>query len=177
MEIFNNLGRISLASIAQRVRNIAVIIAVIVPISAMAQLIEIKGLRVGMTKAEVQEKFPTWKDFTIAGVRSKFEHLPVTIKYREDQLDQLMFIFSSASFQPVLAAVKEKYPGIKCETSQVGNSIGATFEQIHCSMEDQDSVLQLSRYLSDVRTSMLTLVSKRWLDEQADKAKQKKKDI
>jgi hypothetical protein len=147
------------------------------PLSAIAQSIEIKGLRMGMTKAEVKEKFPTWKDFTIAGVRSRYEYTPVHIQYRDEKLDQFMFFFNSSSFEAVLGAIKEKYPETVCESTQVGNAMGATFEQIRCSLSDNESVLQLSRYVSDIRTSVLSLVSKKSLEEQVEKAKQRKKDI
>lgn len=160
-----------------RFRAVLALLVVTFPLSAIAQSIEIKGLYVGMTKAEVQEKFPTWKDFTIAGVRSKHEHTPVNIKYRDDKLDQFMFFFNSSSFETVLGAIKEKYPKTVCESTQVGNAMGATFDQIQCSLKDKESILQLSRYVSDIRTSVLSIMSNKSLEEQAEKAKQRKKDI
>jgi hypothetical protein len=149
---------------------------VALPISAFAQFIEIKGLQIGMTKAEVQEKFPTWKDFTIAGVRRKYENSP-PIRFRDEKLESLDFYFNVGSFETVLGAVKEKYPEIKCETSEVGNAMGAKFEQVYCSISDSESVLELSRYVSDIDTSALNLISKKFLDDLAKKNKQQKKDI
>lgn len=145
--------------------------------SAIAQSIEIKGLHVGMPKAEVQEKFPTWKDFTIAGVRSKFVLTPVSIEYRDDKIDKLTFFFDSSSFETVLGAIKEKYPETICKSTQVRNAMGATFEQIQCLLKGGESDLLLSRYISDIRTSMLAVASKKSQEEQAEKGKQRKKDI
>lgn len=153
------------------------VVAMALPALTAAQVLDLKGLKIGMSKAEVQERFPTWNDFTIGGVRSKFTHIPLNIKYQDDKLEQLMFLFNSASFQQVLDALKEKYPALKCEASKVGNAMGASFEQVQCSIEDQESVLQLFRFLSDVRTSMLILESKKSINEKIEKEKQKKKDI
>lgn len=153
------------------------ILALALPLSANAQPIEIKGLYVGMSKAEVLEKFPTWKDFTIAGVRSKYEHTPVSIKYRDDKLDQLMFFFNSNHFDTMLSALKEKYPEMSCESTQVGNAMGATFDQTRCTLKGTDSILQFSRYVSDIRTSVLSMMSMKFLEEQAEKVKERKKDI
>lgn len=147
------------------------------PLSAIAKSIEIKGLHVGMPKAEVEAKFPTWEDFTIAGVTSKYDVDPVHIEYRNDKLDVLHFSFNSDGFETVLGALKEKYPNIVCESTQVGNAMGATFNQLHCTLSDKESVLDLSRYVNDIETSSLMLISNKKLKELDEKAKERKKDI
>jgi hypothetical protein len=169
--------RTILVSITRIVGTIVALFVVMLPISALAQSIEIKGLRVGMTKAEVQKKFPTWKNFTIAGVPNKYESLTFNIEYQDDRLNQFTFFFDAASFETVLEAIREKYPATKCKTSKVGNAMGAKFEQVQCLMSDSESVLELLRYVGDIQTSMLSLISKKALDDQARKTKQQKKDI
>jgi hypothetical protein len=144
---------------------------------AFSQSVEIKGLSVGMTKAEVQDLFPTWKGFTVAGVPSKYPSVSVLPKYHEDRLDQLMFFFNPDSFATVLDAVKSKYPNLKCVDSKVGNAMGAQFSQVECTMGDSSSVLQLTRFVGDINTSGLSLLSRRSLAEDLEKAKQTKKDI
>lgn len=166
-----------LADVIHLARILLALIAVLFPISSLAQPIEIKGLRVGMTKAEVQKKFPTFKGFTIAGVRSKHDFLPLEVSYRSGKLHNLMFIFAPANFDTVFGAIKEKYPNINCEKSLVGNPMGATFGQVECSLQDSDSVLKLVRYATDISTSVLIVSSKKLLEEQEANAKQRKKDI
>ena len=139
--------------------------------------IEIKGIRIGMTKAELHQLHSDLKGFTVAGVRSKYEHVPLGLRYRDDLLDQVAFYFHSTGFRQVLEALKEKYPTLACETNNVSNAMGATFEQQKCSLEDANSVLHLSRFVNDTRTSGLTLMSKKSLQEQIDKSKAQKKDI
>lgn len=130
-----------------------------------------------MQKSEVLQKFPSWAGFTIAEVPGKYTHSPMHVEYFEERLDFLLFFFNAPNFPSVLAAVKEKYPGLICEDSQVGNAMGATFTQTNCALEDAESILRITRFVSDIRTSSLSLTSKRKLAELAERSKQKKKDI
>jgi hypothetical protein len=144
---------------------------------AHGQPIEIKGLIVGMSKAEVEVLFPSWAAFTIAGVRSAEGFAPV-VRYHEDKLDAFHFIFSAKDFDVVAEAVKEKYPSTECVDSTVGNAMGATFRQTHCNItSDPASVLRLSRFVKDARTSVLTLTSMRSVKEGVEKRRERKKDI
>lgn len=142
-----------------------------------AQAIEIKGISIGMTRAELQKKYPTWRGFTIAGVRSLNKDSPGHVEYFKGRLDNFHFSFDSDSFLDVLEAVKEKYPNIDCKNSQIKNVWGATFNQVECFLADNVSTLFLSRYGGDLRTSGLTLASVRRLDALEEKNKLKKKDI
>jgi len=141
-------------------------------IPTSAQGIDIEGLHVGMAKADVQERFPTWSGFTIAGVSGTYT--PVSVDYRDEILDQLLFTFNANSFATIVAAVKEKYPAMTCETTRLGNAIGATFDQVSCSLRDSVSVLRLVRY---VDISLLSLESKRLIEERELRNKKSKKDI
>ena len=141
------------------------------------QTIEIKGLSIGLSKAEVEQKFPSWSGFTIAGASAKYPHSPLETSYVDGKLDSLFFFFEEDSFAVVLAAVKQKYPNISCVESQVGNAMGAKFTQIECTISDRLSTLQLTRFISDIWTSSLTLTSRRLLEEASQKAKKNKKDL
>ena len=149
----------------------------LLPATVNAQPIDIKGLSIGMSKTDVEQKFPNWNGFTIADVSSKYQHSPLNVSYFDGKLDSLLFFFDSNSFTTVLDAVKQKYPSISCKESQVGNPMGAKFTQIECTTTDQLSILQLRRFVSDIRTSSLSLISKRKMEEYAEKEKNKKKDI
>jgi hypothetical protein len=102
---------------------------------------------------------------------------PGHIDYFKGRLDNFHFSFAHDSFLDVLEAVKEKYPSIECEDSQLKNARGATFNQVHCFLADNVSTLLLTRYSGDLRTSSLTLASVRRLDAQSEEDKLKKKDI
>ena len=156
---------------------VAAFLGLVVTGAALSQTLDIKGLRIGISKDDVEQKTPMLADFTIAGVRSKYEHSPVSLEYREDKLDQMFFFFDPSGFDEVLGAVREKYPRMTCENSEVGNAMGAKFKQVQCSVQDSNSVLQVTRFVGDIRTSALTLMSKRALREQSETAKQRKKDI
>lgn len=152
-------------------------IAAISSFSASADPIELKGLQVGMTKEEVNKKFPSFEGFTIAGVSSKYSSTPVKIEYRDNKLDFLLFFFDSENFSTVLAAVKEKYPELKCIDSEVSNGMGAKFSQVDCTLSDSVSTLSLSRFVSDVQTSSLTIISKKLSEQINNESKQKMKDV
>jgi hypothetical protein len=158
-------------------KAIAAIVLSMWSMLAIAQPIDIKGLYVGMPKDEVLQKYPTWNGFTVAGVTSKYPQTPVRADYVDDRLDSLWFAFDPASFSIVLAAVKDKYPGIACEQDIVSNAMGAKFEQNTCMLSDELSILRLVRYAGDLRTASLTLVSKRRLNQIIEQRKAQKKDI
>jgi hypothetical protein len=144
---------------------------------AQAQSIEIKGLRIGMSKAEVDALFPSWQDFTIAGVRSA-DGLTPSARYHEEKLDAFHFFFRARDFDVVAEAVKEKYPATECVDSTVTNAMGATFRQTHCNItNDPSAVLRIARFARDVRTSALTLISVRSVKEGLEKRQERKKDI
>jgi hypothetical protein len=146
--------------------------------SVYANPIEIKGLYIGMPKEDFKKQFPTLNSFTIAGVYSKFKSTnPINIKYRNGKIDDLGFFFESENFQTVLSAVKEKYPELSCETSEVSNGAGIKFSQVKCTLEDSESILTLNRFIGDINTSMLNLTSKKYIQELVDEANKNQKDI
>lgn len=152
-------------------------LALLLPFSANSQTIEIKGIQIGLPKEQVEQKAPDSDAFTIAGVKSKFDMIPYSTKYRDGLLDRFAFYFHSRSFENVLGAVKEKYPKISCVSSPVGNAMGASFEQIQCSLKGTDSILELRRYAGVIDTSALTLTSFKFIEDENEKEKNKKKDI
>jgi len=144
------------------------------------EVIEIKGLKIGMTKEEIERnvgKLPL-NNITIAGVRGKYDDSgPVIIKFYEGKLDVFMFSFDPRYFDDILEAVKNKYPTIGCDNSVVTNAMGASFNQVSCRLKDQSGSLSLSKFSNNINTSTLSLISDRWIKETADKQKEKRKDL
>ncbi|MHB1351067.1 MAG: hypothetical protein ACYCYR_14520 [Desulfobulbaceae bacterium] len=155
---------------------ILIVTITIIPTFASAQTIELKGLKIGMHRAEVEKKYPTWADFTIAGVKTDSDHGPM-VEYYEDKLDCFIFSFDSDNFNSVKEAVNHKYPDISCENSIVNNAMGANFEQISCELKYNESSLYLTRFGNDVTSSLLALTSQRWLDEKDKNKEVIKNDI
>jgi hypothetical protein len=145
--------------------------------AAETKAIDIKGVRIGMSEEEVTAQIGKLDDFTIAGVKGKYSSAPVSLEYHDSKLDSLMFFFDSEDFSAVLSAVKMKFPSIKCSTSTLSNAIGARFEQIDCEISDGRGLLSLSRYVDDIQTSVLSLMSRRRLNEELAKQSQKNGDI
>ena len=144
---------------------------------APAQQIEFKGLHLGMSRAEVQKKagpLPL-KDFTIAGVGSKYS--TIELRFHEDKLDSLAFLFHANRFDDVLEAVRAKYPALECKNTTVTNAIGGSFTQTDCTLKDMLGTLTLTRFVSDIRTSVLSLTSDRAIKEYIDEERKRKKDI
>jgi hypothetical protein len=143
--------------------------------AALAQRIEINGLRLGMTKTEIEKKFGALplKDFKIAKVSGKF---PVRLAFHEGKLDELMFFFSSDSFNDVHKAVTSKYPLIACTDSTLTSPTEKKFTQVNCKMKDQLGTLRLDRFVRDIDTSALILISDRLFQELETKRKEKQTD-
>ncbi len=146
-------------------------------IPTFAQEIEIKEIRLGMTRAEVQKKVGQLplQNFTIAGVPSKYS--TVSVEFHEDKVDSFRFFFNSQDFNDVLEAVQKKYPKLKCENSSVKNSIGVSFSNTDCVLREPLGSLQLSRFVSDTRTSVLSLVSDRSIKEFTENKSERQKDL
>ncbi len=145
--------------------------------AAYGQAIEIKGLRLGMTESEVEKKIGPLplKEFTIAGVPSKYS--TVDLNFHKNKLDSFMFFFDADAFEDVLQAVKSKYPALKCVGSTVSNAMGASFKQVDCKLRNQLGTLSLSRFVSDINTSVLTLASHRQSQEWVNESKAKQRDL
>jgi hypothetical protein len=148
--------------------------AAICSTTAFGQSIEIKGLSIGMTKTEIEKKFGTLplKDFKIANVAGKF---PIKLEFYEGKLDELMFFFPSKSFDDVRKEVVAKNPGLKCTDSAITSPVGEKFTQTNCKMDDQLGKLRLDRFMRDIDTSAVVLISQRLFQEQEKKLKEKNK--
>ena len=120
--------------------------ATIYSTTAFAQGIEIKGLRLGMTKTEIEKKFGTLplNNFTIADVAGKF---PVRLEFYEGKLDEIMFFFSPKGFDDVRKAVVAKNPELKCTDSTITSPKGESYKQVNCKLVDQLGTLRLGRYV------------------------------
>ena len=141
--------------------------------------IEIKGIQLGMNKSDVDAILGTRgspKPFSIAGISSKS---PPAIfnRFIDDKLSDFSFYFHSHNFNLMRSAVKEKYPELTCETSEVKNRMGAAFEQIRCMLDFKAGYLSLSKFSLDLETSGLVMTSKEESEKLRLEMEKKKKDI
>ena len=147
-------------------------VAIIHSTTVFAQNIEINGLRLGMTKTEIEKQFGLLplNNFKIANVSGKF---PVRLAFHEGKLDELMFFFSSNSFNDVRQAVISKYPKLRCTDSTVTSPTEVKYKQVNCKLEDQLGTLKLDRFVMDIDTSALILISHRLFQELGNKREEK----
>ena len=147
-------------------------VAIIHSTTVFAQNIEINGLRLGMTKTEIEKKFGLLplNNFKIANVSGKF---PVRLTFHEGKLDELMFFFSSNSFNDVRQAVIPKYPKLRCTDSTITSPTEVKYKQVNCKLEDQLGTLKLDRFVMDIDTSALILISHRLFQELGNKREEK----
>jgi hypothetical protein len=140
------------------------------------RVIEIKGLRLGMTESEAEEKVGKMP-FTVAGVEA-MNSRPI-IEFYENKLDYFLFAFDEDKFEDVLQSVKTKYPDLKCVESTLSNAMGASFQQVTCRMHNQLGSLTLERYGANTHLdiSALSLQSYRRINEWEEKQKAKQSDI
>lgn len=139
--------------------------------------IEIKGVRIGMSKQDLDSKYPSWEGFTVAGVPSKSKYAPGPYDFHDGKLDYFGFSFDPRKFDSIREALKAKYPGLSCENSAVSNAMGATFEQTECNLRGSNASLRLSRFGSDITSGLLFLVSHRALEERARRIAEEKSDL
>jgi len=139
--------------------------------------IEIKGLRIGMTRAEVIAKYgkPPLRDFTVAGVPGKSKRLDLS--FHEDRLDYWIFYFDVGAFDELMEALRSKYPRLRCTERMVPNYLGAPYAQVDCSLSDRTSTLSLRRVAQDINTSALWMSSQRRLEALEQKAKANQRDL
>jgi hypothetical protein len=145
--------------------------------NANSQKIEIKGLRLGMTNAEVEAKVGPLPltNFTVAGASSKYTD--ASPEFYEGKLDSFSFYFNAEQFDDVLGAVKSKYPALRCVKSKVANAMGASFTQVNCQLRDTKGALHLTRFVNDISTSSLTLTSDRRIKEWVKEEKSRQNDL
>lgn len=132
----------------------ATLIALIASANVYAAGEDIKGIKLGMTKAEVALAVPGGTaGMTIGGMTSKYAPVDPVDYDPDGTVKSLMFFFDSKGFDGVLAALKEKYPALSCRTESVQNRMGAVFEQTHCHLGD----LALTRYATALDKSLVAI--------------------
>jgi hypothetical protein len=145
--------------------------AALLVLASVSYAQEIKGIRIGMTQEAYEKAMEAAGFFTIGGVSPMYA---VTRSFDEQgRLQEFSFIFRSSDWEQVRDAVKEKYPKLKCVRSTASNRMGATFPQEHCFF----GTLGMSRLVSDIDTSFLSLTSKELADRRRKESNEKKKDI
>jgi hypothetical protein len=153
------------------------VFSVCFPLLSFGQEIEIKGISLGMSKERFDKEIGSkaMKNFTIAGVKSKSS--TTRIAFLDNKVADLSFVFDSSGFDDVLSAVNEKYPGIKCEESDAANQMGVKFKQVTCHLEGESGDLLLVKFLSlsNIDTSLLSLMSHRFQEELINKKQEAKK--
>ena len=147
--------------------------------SAVAQeaAIEIKGIRVGMTKQQLNQTIPSWSGFTIAGVPPMFHELRSPAVFHAGRLDRFVYMFLPEHFNTMHEALLEKYPALQCKSLVKTDTVGESAESTECGLADKDSVLLLSKYSVDRNTSLIGLYSRRYLEEEKQRKLKTKKDI
>lgn len=138
------------------------------PAPAPEPVIELKGFKLGMPEAEAAELYRVMPEVTIAGAAPKYQHNPIGLKYEDGVLTQFIFFFRPANFEQVRDAITSKYPMLKCEASTVTNRMGGKFTQEECTMTSAGTVLSLRKFVSDIETSSLTMMSSQKLNEAAE---------
>jgi hypothetical protein len=149
-------------------KRLAVIVMLLVAPHAYAQEVEIKGLRIGMTLDEVKKLYPSGYpragEFSVARIVPAFPALGVAIKYDNDKLSRLSFIFKSRDFFEMRDTLKLRYENLRCVDSVLVDNHGRQFTQINCSYKE----LRLERYFGgDLTVSHLELMSDAYREERA----------
>lgn len=149
--------------------------AAICSTAAFGKELDIKGIHLGMTKAEIEKKYGPLplNDFKIGGVAGRF---PIRLEFYEGKLDELMFFFPSASFSDVQKAVVTENPDIKCSDSTITSPQGKSFTQTNCKLADNAGTMHLDRFVRDIETSAVILTSHRLSQELEKKRKEKQKE-
>lgn len=141
-------------------------------------IIEIKGIRLGMTSDDVYAILGNTRisTFTIGEVGSDGGINPIQ-NYIDDKLSSFFFSFRSPDFEGVIRAVRSKYPMIRCVTSEVKNRMGAAFSQVECELSSKDGSMSVRKYGSTMNTGHLFLISKEMQEKTRLEAVKKSGDI
>lgn len=134
--------------------------------------INIKGIYIGMTKDEFNDKFANidLNNFTIGGAPNKYAEQPLDPEYdKNNKLVRFVYFFHPNFFDDVKFALKNKYPALKCNNSSVSNAMGASFQQIICTIDDNISMLAIKRFAGDINTSGISISSKKFFNEESTK--------
>lgn len=125
--------------------------------------INIKGYYLGMSKCEIDpEMIKVYSKFTVAGVETTVHFF----EFVDDKVSAFIVGFKENYFLKVFEALKNKYPGLKCENSEVSNRMGAKFEQISCNLFYSEGLLSINRYANNIEDSSISLISKKAVEKE-----------
>lgn len=141
------------------------------PTATAAARIEIKGFYIGMPMEQAQQHYRELPDVSIGGATAKYDFDPLKLEYNDAKLEALIFFFRPDGYEGLRDALKDKYPGLRCESSKASTRAGAAITQEECSLRSGGALLQLRRYLNDITTSSLSLTSEAKLKAEAEQRK------
>lgn len=150
------------------------VIVSLLALHGMSLAQDIKGIHIGMSKAEYNDAIGNAREWTVAQTPSKYSSGPNAVFDKEGTLQHFLFFFPSSSWEHVRDAVLDKYPKLRCETSPVQNRFGASFAQEECSFGN----LKMSRFVSDIETSSLSLWNPEFIRKlEEERKKTQKPDV
>ena len=135
-----------------------ILVALLLLGSGLARAFDVNGIKIGMSEEDVNKAIGPVKEFTIGGVYGYYPDKPVKTEYRDGGLDQLTFYFLPGRFEKMREAMKEKFPDLECKDTEVPWK-EKILTQTVCSLQGQEAVLRIIRYVPDLRTSALRLFS------------------
>jgi len=130
-------------------------------------LLDIKGFHAGMKGYELKGHltdfcfqegcaFSKKTPFTVGGVKGKFLAATYDSNGAADSID---FVFDSFGFEPLRAALIDKYPQSKCVNSEVITRRGIQVPQVLCRFETGKDGIYLIRAAGSINQSMMFVMS------------------
>jgi len=102
----------------------------------------------------------------------------VIVNVGENGISRVLVSFKANGFGTVRDGFAEKYPQMKCETSDTKNRMGAGFDQIRCTYADAaGNELALTKRAGRVDDSMLMLTTPAYRAAAEQKSAKEKKDL
>ncbi len=129
--------------------------------------VDIKGFHAGMKRYELTGHltdfcylegcaFSRKTPFTVGGVKGR---LLATTYDNNGTADSIDFIFDSFGFDQLRAAMLEKFPGTKCENSEVITRLGLHVPQVLCRFETSKDGIYLARVAGNINKSVMFVMS------------------
>ncbi len=134
----------------------ALIALAFAPAFASPQL-ELKGLQPGMTREEAKTILPTTQGLTLGGVQPYTSAAPLIVRYRDERIEAITFVFRPRDFDQIREALQSKYAAMTCAESVLHSGFGAPVAQVACRLSDGDLLLTAQRYAGNIEMGSVDL--------------------
>lgn len=147
------------------------IVTVLALTASLCSAQDLKGVTVGMTRAEYAQYLLNGGSLGNSIAGAKAVHGP-SIEWRHDRIYAVVYAIRPKDFDDVLSAFRAKYPSITCEVDQVQTRMGVRLDNHTCVYKN----FIMIRYVGSIDTSSVAIIDRSAIRSEVQQAEKRSRE-